>query len=170
MKWLISRQLYRPSLYPFCSSMGIKNLSCFSSLRIFFRQHLRFYFQSVLSIGVCGVFFGWRWKGLCLVLCWGIWAYTDTGVKSGLSCFKLAPVWPEQMWGLFSHDGSIADGGPEGPVSWLHRESLLETDTLTKRNNAGQSNYTTALDVKTTLFTFLKHVPTLIKKEKGLSS
>ncbi len=37
--------------------------------------------------------------------------------------FKLAPVWPEQMRGLFLHDGSIADGVPVGPVSRLYVES-----------------------------------------------
>lgn len=94
-------------LYPFCSSMCIKSLRCFSSLRSTAPAFL---------FSVSAVHWGLWWLfGLVLVLCWGVWACTDTGVKSGLSCIKLAPVWPEQMQGLFLHHGSIADGGPGGP-------------------------------------------------------
>ncbi len=124
-------------LYPLCSSMCINSLRCFSSLRSTAPAFL---------FSVSAVHWGlWRLFGLVLVLCWGVWACTDTGVKSGLSCFKLAPVWPEQMRGLFLHDGSIADGVPVGSVSRLYVERLLRTDTLTKYNNTGQNNYTTAL-------------------------
>lgn len=112
-------------IYPFCSSMCIKNVRCFSSLRSTAPAFL---------FSVSAVHWGlWCFLGLVLVLFWGVWACTDTGVKSVLSCFKLAPVWPEQMWGLFSHDGSIADGGPRGPsqlTAWRASPENRHTDKM----------------------------------------
>lgn len=114
-------------LYPFC--MCIKNWRCFYFLSSTAPAFL-FSFSAV-HWGLWHFFFFFFF--LVWFLCCAVWACTDTGVKSGLSCFKLAPIWPEQMWGLFWLDDSIADRGPRGPsqlTAWRASPGNRHTDNM----------------------------------------
>lgn len=135
MKWLISRQLYRPSLYPFCSSMGIKNVS-FPLWEFFFSPAPAFLFS------FCAVHGGCCWKGLCFVL---TEEYEHTQIqewKVGCLALNLPPFGLNRCEAYFHMMAPLQMGVPGEPVSWLHGQSLLRTETLTKCNNAGQSDYT----------------------------
>lgn len=135
MKWLISRQLQPPSFTPSVQACALK---VWDVSPLWEAQHLHSYFQSVLSIGVCGGYLVWflccaeeyehaqiqEWKVGCLVL-------------------NLPPFGLNRCKAYFCIMALLQMGVPVGPVSWLHVERLLRTDTLTKYNNARQNNYTT---------------------------
>ncbi len=124
-------------IYPFCSSMCIKNVRCFSSLRSTAPAFL---------FSVSAVHWG-LWCFLVWFLCCSE-EYEHAQIqewKVGCLALNLPPFGLNRCEAYFSMMALLQMGVPGGPVSWLYGERLLRTDTLTKCNNAGQNNYTTAL-------------------------